>query len=171
MQQSEMINIIKSILFAAGDSVLVDQLAELFSVSVPDLDAVIDEEMERQEREGDALLFRRFEDRLQLATNPIYAEYITQLLGDLSGEELTKSMLETLAIIAYRQPITRAEIEQLRGVNSSYMINALLEKKLIQEAGRKEALGRPILYATSEEFLRHFGIDSVESLPPIPQAE
>ena len=171
MQPTEIIDIIKNVLFAAGDSVSLDQLAEGLEISVQELDAVVDEEIARQEREGDALMIRRLEDRLQMSTNPKYAEYIVKILGNLTGEELSRAMLETLAIIAYRQPVTRAEIEQLRGVNSSYMINALLEKKLICEAGRKEALGRPILYATSEEFLRHFGINSLEALPPIPKAE
>ena len=78
-------------------------------------------------------------------------------------------MLETLSIIAYKQPVTRGEIEDLRGVNTSHILSALQEKGLVVEAGRKEALGRPILYATSEEFLRHFGISSTKELPVLPE--
>ena len=91
------------------------------------------------------------------------------LFGESSEEELTRAMLETLSIIAYKQPVTRGEIEELRGVNTSYVLGVLLEKNLIHEAGRKEALGRPVLYATSEGFLRHFGLSSLEELPPLPQ--
>ena len=86
-------------------------------------------------------------------------------LGKKSDEELTRAALETLAIIAYRQPITRAAIEEIRGVGSQSMLNALESKGLICEAGRKDTLGHPILYATTEEFLRHFGISSLDELP------
>ena len=80
-------------------------------------------------------------------------------------------MLETLAIIAYKQPVTRAEIDDIRGVNASYMVTALLERKLIEEVGRKDSVGRPRLYGTGEEFLRHFGISSLTELPPLPGRE
>lgn len=109
-------------------------------------------------------MIKKFDDKVQLCTRPEFGEDIYGLLGKKSNEELTKAMLETLSIIAYKQPVTRQEVEELRGVNSSYIINSLLAKKLIKEAGRKQVLGRPILYRTDEEFLRHFGIENLEEL-------
>ena len=92
-----------------------------------------------------------------------------QLLGERQHQELTRSMMEALSIVAYRQPVTRAEVEELRGVNSSYILNALVENGMIREAGRKQAIGAPVLYATTEKFLRHFGFSSLADLPPLPE--
>ena len=143
------------------------ELAAILKISQEELEELLEEEERR--REGSfGLVFRRLEDRLQLATRAEYAGLLVDLFGSKSGEELTKAMLETLSIIAYKQPVTRGEIEELRGVNTSHILSALQEKGLVVEAGRKEALGRPILYATSEEFLRHFGISSTKELPILP---
>ena len=144
------------------------ELAAILKISQEELEELLEEEERR--REGSfGLVFRRLEDRLQLATRAEYAGLLVDLFGSKSGEELTKAMLETLSIIAYKQPVTRGEIEELRGVNTSHIVSALQEKGLVVEAGRKEALGRPILYATSEEFLRHFGISSTKELPILPE--
>ena len=144
------------------------ELAAILKISQEELEELLEEEERR--REGSfGLVFRRLEDRLQLATRAEYAGLLVDLFGSKSGEELTKAMLETLSIIAYKQPVTRGEIEELRGVNTSHILSALQEKGLVVEAGRKEALGRPILYATSEEFLRHFGISSTKELPALPE--
>ena len=144
------------------------ELAAILKISQEELEELLEEEERR--REGSfGLVFRRLEDRLQLATRAEYAGLLVDLFGSKSGEELTKAMLETLSIIAYKQPVTRGEIEELRGVNTSHILSALQEKGLVVEAGRKEALGRPILYATSEEFLRHFGISSTKELPILPE--
>ena len=146
----------------------ISELACILGVPQAELEHALD--LERVRREGQAgLVFRRLEDRVQLATRPEYAPLLMELFGSQSGEELTKAMLETLSIIAYKQPVTRGEIEELRGVNTSYILSALQEKGLVTEAGRKEALGRPILYATSEEFLRHFGLSSTKELPALPE--
>ena len=146
----------------------ISELAQVLEISEAELEEVLEQEEARREK-GYGLVIRRLEDRDQLATRPQYAKLLLEMFGSKSGEELSRAMLETLSIIAYKQPITRGEIEELRGVNTSYILNALQEKGLITEAGRKEALGRPILYATSEEFLRHFGLSSTKDLPVLPE--
>ncbi len=166
--QEQLIGKIENILFAAGDSVGISELAQVLEISEAELEEVLEQEEARREK-GYGLVIRRLEDRVQLATRPQYAKLLLEIFGSKSGEELSRAMLETLSIIAYKQPITRGEIEELRGVNTSYILNALQEKGLITEAGRKEALGRPILYATSEEFLRHFGLSSTKDLPVLPE--
>ena len=166
-----MLKIMECVLFAAGDSVPMEQFCDLFDVSMDELEPMVAEETKRREEAGNALLIRRFENRVQLATNAKYMDYIVRVLGAPTSEDLSKAMMETLAIIAYKQPVTRVEIEQLRGVNSSYIISTLLEKGLISEAGRKETIGRPILYTTSEKFLRNFGMESILDLPPVEEAE
>ena len=166
--QEQLIGKIENILFAAGDSVGISELAQVLEISEAELEDVLEQEEARREK-GYGLVIRRLEDRAQLATRPQYAKLLLEMFGSKSGEELSRAMLETLSIIAYKQPITRGEIEELRGVNTSYILNALQEKGLIVEAGRKEALGRPILYATSEEFLRHFGLSSTKDLPVLPE--
>lgn len=168
MTHEQIIGTLENILFAAGDSMALSELAAILKISQEELEVLLEEEERR--REGSfGLVFRRLEDRLQLATRAEYAGLLVDLFGSKSGEELTKAMLETLSIIAYKQPVTRGEIEELRGVNTSHILSALQEKGLVVEAGRKEALGRPILYATSEEFLRHFGISSTKELPALPE--
>lgn len=169
MRDAELMGKIENILFAAGDSMGIGELAAFLGKDEAELTALLKEEIVRREREDSGLVIKRFEDRVQLATREEYAEMLFSLFGESSEEELTRAMLETLSIIAYKQPVTRGEIEELRGVNTSYVLGVLLEKNLIHEAGRKEALGRPILYATSEGFLRHFGLSSLEELPPLPQ--
>ena len=168
MTHEQIIGTLENILFAAGDSMALSELAAILKISQEELEEMLEEEGRR--REGAyGLVFRRLEDRVQLATRREYAGLLVDLFGSKSGEELTKAMLETLSIIAYKQPVTRGEIEELRGVNTSHILSALQEKGLVVEAGRKEALGRPILYATSEEFLRHFGISSTKELPALPE--
>ena len=168
MQTRELIGRIENILFAAGDAVEIIKLAQYFGIEEDTLAAAIDEECERRMYEY-GLVIKRVGDKVQLCTRPESAEDIYSLLGKRSQDELTRAMLETLAIIAYKQPITRVEVEEIRGVNSSYIIGNLLEKKLIREAGRKQVLGRPILYETDDEFLRHFGLADISELPELPE--
>ena len=104
---------------------------------------------------------------VQLAIRPEYAPFVERLLQPVQKQPLSQAAMETLSVIAYRQPVTKAEIEAIRGVKCDYSVQSLSDKGLIREAGRKEALGRPILYATTEEFLRHFGIESLEELPKL----
>ena len=117
------------------------------------------------DRRGLRLL--RFGAHVQLATRPDYAPYVEKLLQPVQKQSLSQAVMETLAVIAYRQPVTKAEIEQIRGVKCDYSVQSLTAKGLIEEVGRKETLGRPILYGTTDAFLRHFCISSVAELPEI----
>ncbi len=117
------------------------------------------------DRRGLRLL--RYGAHIQLATRPDYAPYVEKLLQPVQKQSLSQAIMETLAVIAYRQPVTKAEIELVRGVKCDYSVQSLQAKGLIEEVGRKEALGRPILYGTTDAFLRHFCISSLSELPQI----
>ena len=116
------------------------------------------------------LILQRDGDRLQLATDPASAEFVRRLRGDDSQSRLSGAATEVLAIVAYRQPITRAEIEAIRGVNGDRALATLLARGLIAEVGRREAVGRPILFGTTMTFLEHLGLRTLEDLPPLPSS-
>lgn len=164
---SDIIGIIENILFAAGTSVPLKDIAQALDINIETLKPLIADEILRRENDT-GLLIRQFGDSIQLCTRREHAPLLFSMFGEQTGEDLSRAMIETLAIVAYRQPVTRLDVEELRGVNSSYVLNSLLDKELIVEAGRKDTLGKPILYATSESFLRHFGISSLDELPTLP---
>lgn len=168
MKRDEVMGRLENILFAAGEAMEIRTLADVLEVEEEQLRQWLDEEIARREA-GYGLVLRRLEDRVQLATRPEEAPLLFSLFGEKAEEALTRAMLETLSIVAYRQPVTRAEIEELRGVNVSYILGVLVQKGLIREAGRKDAIGRPILYATTDGFLRHFGLESIAQLPKLPE--
>ena len=113
----------------------------------------------------------RFDDSLQLCTRPQYMDLIEKVLQPVRKQTLTQAALETLAVVAYRQPVTRMEIEQIRGVQCDRAVATLLHHGLIAEVGRKESIGRPILYGTTEKFLQHFALTSLEALPRLAQVK
>lgn len=156
---------IEAILFSIGDSVEISRLAECLNISeklTKDLCESLKQEYNIGRR-GVELLF--LEDSVQLASNPLYYDSLIKLCHVPKKHNLTDVMLETLSIIAYKQPVTRQEIEAIRGVKSDFAINKLLEYNLICELGRKDVPGRPILFGTSEEFLRCFGLCNMDELP------
>ncbi len=166
MNREILIGIIENLLFMAGESVSIDEISRITGASAEEISEAVDDEIrEREDKHG--LLLRRFGDSIQLATRKEYSEYIVELLGEKTEEELSNATMETLSIIAYRQPVTRDEIEKIRGVSCSYTLNALLDRGLIYVAGRRDSLGKPKLYATTEDFLRYFNISSVDELPPL----
>ena len=111
------------------------------------------------------ILFKEFGTKIQLCTNPENAEFVEELLNPIQRKTLSQSALEVLSIIAYRQPITRGEIEQIRGVKCDYSVMSLKQKGLIREMGHKDVIGRPMLFGTTDLFLRHFGLSSLDDLP------
>ena len=117
------------------------------------------------------LSIRRFGGKAQLATKADFAPYIERVLQPIQRRSLSQSALETLSIIAYKQPVTRMEIEAIRGVGSDYAIQSLVSKRMAREVGRKDTLGRPILYGTTEQFLSHFGLRDLKELPAIPMGD
>lgn len=157
-------NIIEAILFASGNAVAFSDICEKLSVTTRELRKSLDELKAKYGDEGGIQLLE-FNKKAQLASNPIYKGDVESVLNPIREKELTRTILECAAIIAYKQPITRTEIEILRGCNSDYAVNALLELKLIEPCGRKDAVGRPVLFATTDEFLKRFRLHTLADLP------
>ncbi len=171
MNEQTVIGALESILFVAGDPVEIDVLAAALDISSEELIAIADRLLDVRLRENAGIIIKRIEDKLQLRTNEAYAQYVETVVSPVKKSRLSQSLIETLAIIAYKQPVTRFEIEQIRGVKCNYSIAMLIEKGLIERSGRKKSLGNPMLYITSDEFLRHFNLRSVKELPPVTLAE
>ena len=157
-------NIIEAILFASGKAVAYSDICDKLNLTSRELRKALDELKAKYGEEGGIQLLE-FNKKAQLASNPHYKEQVEAVLNPIREKELTRTILECAAIIAYKQPITRSEIELLRGSNSDYAVNALLELKLIEPCGRKDAVGRPILFATTDEFLKRFRLNSLADLP------
>ena len=156
--------IIESVLFVAGDPIASSDLCFKFNVKQKEIDEAVEKLQEKYDGASGIKLLC-FNNKLQLASNPDYVEYISAVLNPIRQRNLTKATLETAAIIAYKQPITRTEIEETRGVNSDYALNILLEHKLVEVVGRKDTVGRPTLFGTTDEFLKRFNISSINELP------
>jgi segregation and condensation protein B len=158
-------NLVESLLFVAEGPVPVSRLAEALEVSLREVEAALDQLTEAYQQRG--LSVQRLRDRVQLTTTPAAADKVQRFLGLAAATPLSRAALETLAIIAYQQPVTRPQIEAVRGVNSDGVIKNLLSKGIIDEVGRTDGPGRPVLYATTPEFLQYFGITSLADLPPL----
>ena len=166
-QIKEIEGAIEAILFAAGYPVKYEKLADVIGLDVANTKKIIslmsDSYNGEKSKRGIALLM--FDDTCQLCTKEQYAPYIREALGIRRGGNLSASSMEVLAIVAYNQPVTRSFIDQVRGVDSSYAVNSLIDKGLIESCGRLDAPGRPMLYATTDKFLRVFGLRSIIELP------
>ena len=158
---------LEAILYAAGYPVRYDKLAEVLSLSVKDVKTMITQMSERfaEENTHHGIQLLMFPNACQLTTKEQYAPYIREALGIRRGGNLSASSMEVLAVIAYNQPVTRSFVDLVRGLDSSYAVNSLLDKGLIEAAGRLDAPGRPMLYVTTDKFLRVFGINSLDELP------
>lgn len=157
--------IIESILFVAGDGVEYFDISDKLGVSVEEVEDAIEKLKSEHEKNESGIQIITYNKKAQLCSNSEYAEQVAEVLNPIKEKALTKAVLETAAIIAYKQPITRLEIEQVRGVNSDYAINNLIENKLIEVVGRKDAIGKPLLFGTTDEFLKRFTLNSLEDLP------
>ena len=160
----QLTNTIEAILFASGKGVPIADIAEKLNVTESEVKKSLKALHERYGEDGGIVLLE-YNKKAQLGSNPKYKEGVAAVLNPIREKELTRTILETAAIIAYKQPITRTEIELLRGLNSDYAVNALLDLKLIYPCGRKDAVGRPVLFATTDEFLKRFKLNSLEDLP------
>ena len=160
---------IEAILFVAGEPVRVEELAKALNVTVRQVENEITKLRDEYDFHQRGFTLKRFGHQVQLATRALYATDVVHLLQPVQKQSLTQAAMETLAVIAYKQPVTRAEVEQVRGVKCDYSIQSLTKKELIMEVGRKDTLGRPILYGTTENFLAHFGLTTLEDLPPMPE--
>jgi segregation and condensation protein B len=157
--------ILEALLFAAPGSVTAIQLASALSVPVSVVETGL-KELEKQFMQR-GLRLQRHQGRVQMTTAPETAPWVERFIGLEASAKLSRAALESLAIIAYQQPVTRPEIDAVRGVNSDGVLKSMLSKGLIVEMGRAERPGRPILYGTTSDFLRHFGLNSLEELPPL----
>jgi segregation and condensation protein B len=163
-------SILESLLFAAGDEGLtLKQIAEVLEIDELEANDVIEDlRQEYAANENRGIIIVQLAGTYQLATKKENADYLKKLVDSPNTSTLSQAALETLAIIAYKQPITRAEIEEIRGVKSERPLHTLMAKALIKEVGRAEGTGRAILYGTTKEFLDYFGLKSLEELPALP---
>lgn len=167
MEEAEIKRAIEAILFAAGDPVGVDRMALAIGAGQDQIEENLKALMDAYSFERRGMRIIRLEDAYQMVSAQELSEVITRALETRKPPKLSASALETLTVIAYYQPTTKAFVEQIRGVDSSYTISALLNKKLIEEQGRLSVPGRPILYGTTPDFLRTFGIASLDDLPEV----
>lgn len=158
---------IEAILFSMGEAVEEKDLAKALEMDESTLRKVLKDMMDRYESEDRGIRLVQLESAYQLCTKSQYYDILTKLVNIPRKHSLTESLLETLSIVAYKQPVTRQEIEAIRGVSCVHAINKLVEYNLITEVGRLDAIGRPILFGTTEDFLRSFGVKSMEDLPII----
>ncbi len=156
---------IEAILFAVGDSVETDKIAKAIEQDPETTKKIIYHMMERYREEDRGIQIMELEDAYQLCTKSELYEYLIRVAKQPRKPVLTDVVMETLSIIAYKQPITKLEIEKIRGVKCDHAVNKLIEYNLVKELGRLDAPGRPLLFGTTEEFLRHFGMHSLDELP------
>ena len=171
MDNAELIRAAEAVIFASGEPIAVGRLAEIFGIEEEQADGVCRELADRLEQDGSALKLVKLGGQYQLCTRSEYGPYIRAALEMRRNTPLSNAAMETLAIIAYNQPITRNIIDRVRGVDSSGVVSSLVAKGLIEEIGRLDLPGRPMQYGTTALFLRTFGIESLEELPPLPTEE
>ena len=162
---------IEALLFTMGEDISAEAIGAVIGHDKATVIRLVHHLMDRYQNEKRGIRIIELDGSFQMCTSPEMYDYVIKLTHQPKKQVLTDVMLETLAIVAYKQPVTKAEIEQIRGVSCSHAINKLLEYGLITEAGRLNAPGRPILLATTEEFLRTFGVQSVEGLPSVSPEE
>lgn len=167
MERQKAEAIIEAVLFTMGESVAVTKLAEVIEEDVKTTKEIIAGMAAEYEAKERGISIVELEDCVQLCTKGEFYEYLIKIARTPRKLSLTDSALETLSIIAYKQPVTRLEVERIRGVNSDHAVNRLLEFELIEEIGRMDAPGRPILFGTTEHFLRSFGVKSLDELPKL----
>lgn len=171
MEYTDLQRAIEAILFAAGERIELSRLAMALEADEKDVEQAVDALADELAFNRRGIRILRLEKGYQMVSSGEMADYITKALETRKPPKLSSSQLEALTIIAYYQPATKAMVEQLRGVDSSYSIGALLNKKLIEDAGRLNVPGRPIQYRTTPDFLRTFGLSSLEELPPIEKVD
>ncbi|WP_315114665.1 SMC-Scp complex subunit ScpB [uncultured Clostridium sp.] len=163
--KSRYISVIESLLFASGEPLKIRELSNILDCSLNFTRELINNMKENYEALDRGIRLLELDDSIQLCTKKENSSFLQKLLKTNIRQSLSQAALETLAIIAYRQPITRIDIDEIRGVKSDRAIQTLAEKKLIKECGRLDVPGRPILYSTTEEFLKNFGLQSLEQMP------
>lgn len=167
MNEKKIMAVIEAVLFAMGDSVELSKLNHVLEIPEKEIREIIVKMNDRYKKEDRGIYIMELEDSVQLCTKPELYEYLIKVAKAPRKYVLTDTLLETLSIIAYKQPVTRLEIEKIRGVSCDHAVNRLVEFNLVQELGRLDAPGRPLLFGTTEEFLRTFGVKSLGELPTL----
>ncbi len=157
-------NIIEALVFVSGTQVAIKDIAEKLQVEEKEILKCVKELQEKYSGDNGIHLLM-FNKKIQFCSNPKYANEVSSVLNPIKERELSRSMLEVAAIIAYKQPVTRIDLEDIRGVNSEYVVQKLLELNMIEPVGRKDAVGKPVLFGTTDEFLKRFQISSLDELP------
>lgn len=169
MNKQQTIAALEAVLFASGDPISIDRLSQTFELKSEEIEKYIKELEKKYEAQGSGFYVVRLENTYQLVTREEFAPYIKKAFDIKRRTPLSPAALEVLAVIAYNQPVTRAFIEQVRGVDCSGVVSTLVEKGLIEERGRLELPGRPLLYGTTKTFLRSFSLNDLSDLPPLPK--
>ncbi len=171
MNNKQILLAIEAVLFASGEPISIGRLCEVFELDAKDLKNHISALSEKIEKDGSGLQIVKLENTYQMTTKKEYGDYIKKAFDIKRKTPLSPASLEVLAVIAYNQPVTRAFVEQVRGVDCSGVIQTLTEKDLIEERGRLELPGRPLLYGTTKNFLRCFSLSDLSELPPLPKEQ
>ncbi|RMC96363.1 segregation/condensation protein B [Clostridium autoethanogenum] len=167
LTKDEYFSIIESLLFVSGEPLTLKQIASIIKLSSKRTKDLLKDMTVKYRQKSRGIKILNNEDKYSLVTKTQNSYYVEELLGNNSRQSLSQASLETLAIIAYKQPITRIDIDEIRGVKSDRAISTLVERKLIKENGRLSVPGRPILYGTTEEFLKYFGLENINEIPSI----
>ena len=171
MNNKEIISALEAVLYASGDPISIDRLSQVFDIKPEQVEQAAEKLKSRLIETSSGVELLRLENSYQLATKTDYADYIKKAFDLKRRVPLSAAAFEVLSVIAYNQPVTRSFVEQVRGVDCSGVITTLLEKELIEERGRLELPGRPLLYGTTKNFLRCFGLSDLSDLPPLPKEQ
>ncbi len=161
---NELENKLEALLFVSGDGVEISDIIEKWQITDKQIEKAF-ENLKERFNDNYGIKIIKFKNKIQLCSNPKFAEEISEVLNPIRERNLSKATLETIAIVAYKQPVTRLDIEQIRGVNSDYAIQTLLKHNLIEVVGRKDAVGKPLLFGTTDEFLKRFDLENLDNLP------
>lgn len=167
MNEQQRIGALEAMLFAHGEPVALDRLADAMHAEPIQVQVLLEKLQRQYDERNSGLVILNFEDRWQMATRPYYGELVKRILDTRRNAPLSPASLEVLAVIAYNQPVSRSFIEQVRGVDSSSTVSKLLERGLIEEAGRLDLPGKPVAFRVTDTFLRVFGLNSLVDLPPL----
>lgn len=157
-------NVIEAILFVSGDGVAITDIMESLELQKSEVTSAVNK-LKKKYSGSSGVQLLSYNGKIQLGSNPDYAEPVSFVLNPIKEKELSTAALETIAIVAYKQPVTRLEVEQVRGVSCEYAIQVLLKHNLVEAVGRKDVVGKPILFGTTEQFLKRFRIESIDELP------
>lgn len=167
MDEKELKSIIESLLFIWGDPLESKDIAEVLEINKSKIDKILEQMIDDFDYNRRGLRIIKIKESYQLSTRPEHFQWLTKLSASKTSKSLSNAALETLSIIAYRQPVLKSDIEAIRGVRSDRAIETLMDNGLIMEMGRLEKVGRPIIYGTTDNFLRNFGLETLEDLPPL----